>query len=313
MSKLRIEGSFVASVTPFNAQGGIDFGAFRELIDFQRRNGTVAMLFMGSTGEPSLLTPEEKKTLVVETAKMKPAGMHFFYGCTGNTPEQVIDNIKWARANGGDGAIIAAPPYICGPEDDIEAFFLEVADATDLPLGIYNNPPRIKTDLHWDHLLRIFRHPNYVIHKESTTRVGQVAQILAARPDVTVMCCDSPSLGLVVPTMSLGGHGTANMGGNIMPAEMAAISAPWKSYAEAATFRDTYLRVLPLLHFNYSAINPVAIKSLMRAVGLPVGALRKPLKPLEGEALARGVRIVRDLGLDKQYGWSIEPKLARAA
>ena len=313
MSKLRIEGSFVASITPFDAKGEIDFGAVRELIDFQRRNGTAAMLFMGSTGEPSLLTPEEKKRLVVETAKMKPAGMHFFYGCTGNTLDQVVDNINWAKANGGDGAIIAAPPYLCGPEDDIEAFFLEVADATDLPLGIYNNPPRIKTDLHWDHLLRLFRHPNIVIHKESTTRVGQVAQVLAARPDVTVMCCDSPNLGLVVPTMSLGGHGTANMGGNIMPAEMTRISTPWKSFAEAEGFKDTYLRMLPLLHFNYSVINPVAIKSLMRAVGLPVGPLRKPLKALEGEALARGIRIVRELGLDKKYGWSIEPRLARAA
>ena len=313
MSKLRIEGSFVASITPFNQNGEVDFGAFRTLLDFQEKQGSAAMLFMGSTGEPTLLTPEEKKRLVVETARMKTGKMKFFYGCTGNTVDAVIDNIKWVKANGGDGAIIAAPPYLCGPEDDIEAFFLEVADATDLPLGIYNNPPRVKTDLHWDHLLRIFRHPNYVIHKESTTRVGQVAQILAARPDVTVMCCDSPNLGLVVPTMSLGGHGTANMGGNIIPAEMAAISTPWKSYAEAEAFRENYLRVLPLLHFNYSVINPLAIKSLMRAVGLPVGALRKPLKNLEGEALARGVRIVRELGLDKKYGYTIEPRLARAA
>ena len=313
MSKLRIEGSFVASITPFNQNGEVDFGAFRTLLDFQEKQGSAAMLFMGSTGEPTLLTPEEKKRLVVETARMKTGKMKFFYGCTGNTVDAVIDNIKWVKANGGDGAIIAAPPYLCGPEDDIEAFFLEVADATDLPLGIYNNPPRVNTDLHWDHLLRIFRHPNYVIHKESTTRVGQVAQILAARPDVTVMCCDSPNLGLVVPTMSLGGHGTANMGGNIIPAEMAAISTPWKSYAEAEAFRETYLRVLPLLHFNYSVINPVAIKSVMRAVGLPVGALRKPLKNLEGEALARGVRIVRELGLDKKYGYTIEPRLARAA
>ena len=140
MSKLRIEGSFVASVTPFNANGEIDFGAFRELIDFQRRNGTVAMLFMGSTGEPSLLPPVEKKRLVVETAKMKPAGMHFFYGCTGNTQDQVVDNINWAKANGGDGAIIAAPPYLCGPEDDIEAFFLEIADVTDLPDVVVGDP-----------------------------------------------------------------------------------------------------------------------------------------------------------------------------
>src|SRR3546814_11799527 len=76
----------------------------------------------------------------------------------------------------------------------------DVCSSDLLPLGIYNNPPRVKTDLHWDQLLRLFRHPNIVIHKESTARVGQMAQILAAAPDVSVMCCDSPNLGLVVPT-----------------------------------------------------------------------------------------------------------------
>jgi 4-hydroxy-tetrahydrodipicolinate synthase len=313
MGKLRVEGSFVASITPFNQDLSIDFGAFRTLIDFQAKHGTAAMLFMGSTGEPSLLTPEEKKQLLVETAKLKTGGMKFFYGCTGNTTEQVIDNIKFAKANGADGAVIAAPPYICGPEDDIERFYFDVADATDLPLGIYNNPPRIKTDLHWDHLLRLLKHPNYVILKESTTRVGQVAQMLAAKPDATIMCCDSPNLGLVVPTMSLGGHGTANMGGNVIPAEMAVISKPWKTHADAENFKNTYLRMLPVLHFNYSAINPVAVKSLMRALGLPVGALRKPLRNLEGEALLKGVRIVQELGLDKQYGYQVQPKLAKVA
>jgi len=312
MSKLRIEGSFVASVTPFDERGAVDFGAFRELIERQRVHGTRAILFMGSTGEPSLLTPEEKKKIVVETVKMRPAGMAFFYGCTGPSASQVIESVNFAKESGADGAIIAAPPYICASEEDIEQFYVEVADNVSLPLGIYNNPPRVKTDLHWNHLLRLFKHPNIVIHKESTTRVGQVAQILAARPDVTVMCCDSPNLGLVVPTMSLGGHGTANMGGNIIPAEMAAISKPWTSYAEAQGFKETYLRMLPVLHYNYSAINPVAVKSLMKACGLPVGNLRKPLKSLEGEQLAAGLRIVRELEFDKKYGFKL-PRLAIAA
>ena len=305
MSKLRIEGSFVAPVTPFDASGAVDYGAWRTLIEMQQAHGTRALLFMGSTGEPTLLSAEEKKQIVIETMKMRPKGMAFFYGCSGLTTSQVIDNVNLAHANGADGAIIAAPPYICASEADIEQFYLEVADAVQLPLGIYNNPPRVKTDLHWDNLLRLFRHPNIVIHKESTGRVAQVAQILAGKPDVTVMCCDSPNLGLVVPTMSLGGHGTANMGGNLAPAEMAAISKPWASPNDAAIFKEQYLRLLPLLHFNYSAINPVAVKSLMRACGLPVGPLRKPLRGLEGEALANGVRIIRELGLDKKYGYRI--------
>src|SRR3954471_11562797 len=312
MSKM-LAGSFVALITPFNKDGTVDFAAFKTLLKFQEDNGTSAILIMGSTGESSMLSPEEKKKIMVECAKMKTAKMPIFFGCTGNNTEATIANIKFAKDNGADGAILAAPAYICAPEDDIERFFLDVADATDLPLGIYNNPPRVKSDLNWDHLLRIFRHPNYVVHKESTARVGQVAQVLAGRPTVSVMCCDSPNLGLVVPTMSLGGDGTANMTGNIAPAEMATISKPWKSYVEAEDFKTTYLRLLPLLHYTYSAINPVAVKSLMKALGMPAGDLRKPLSNLEGEALAKGVRIIQELGLDKKYGYTVKPLAAVAA
>src|SRR6266852_1297507 len=307
MPNRKLTGSFVALITPFNRDGAVDLDAFRTLLKFQEDNGASAVLIMGSTGETSMLSPEEKKKIVVETAKMKTGRMPIFFGCTGNNTETTIANVRFAKDNGADGAILAAPAYICAPESDIERFFLEVADATDLPLGIYNNPPRVKSDLHWEHLLRIFKHPNYVVHKESTARVGQVAQVLAAKPDVAVMCCDSPNLGLVVPTMSLGGHGTANMTGNVAPAEMAALSTPWASYADAETFRSTYLKLLPLLHFTYSAINPVAVKSLMKALGMPAGDLRRPLTGLAGEALAKGVRIVQELGLTAAYGYKPKP------
>ena len=195
----KLAGSFVASITPFNKDGSVDFGAFRDLLAFQARHGSAAVLIMGSTGEASLLSADERKRIVVETARTKTAAMPVFFGCTGNSTEATIANVRFAADNGADGAILAAPAYICAPEADIERFFLEVAEATSLPLGIYNNPPRVKTDLHGEQLLRIFRHPNYVVHKESTARVGQVAQVLAGRPDVAVMCCDSPNLGWSFP------------------------------------------------------------------------------------------------------------------
>ena len=304
MPRLTLEGSFVALITPFDGAGRPDFGAFQALLELQREHGTSAVLIMGSTGEVSMLSQAEREEIVVRTAAVPKGEMKLFYGCTGNNTQATIENVRFAQANGADGAIVAAPSYVCGSEADIEAYFLEVADAVDLPLGIYNNPPRVKTDLGWDALLRLFRHPNYVVHKESTTRVGQVAQILRARPEVAVMCCDSPNLGLVVPTMSLGGQGTANMTGNIAPAELATISRPWAEPGVSTAFRDSYLELLPLLHFSYSAVNPVPIKSLMRAVGLPAGELRRPLRGLEGAALEDGLRIVRELELDRKYGWS---------
>ena len=299
----KVTGSFVALVTPFNQDGSVDWSGFETLIDFQEANGTSAILIMGSTGESSMLTPEERKLIISKTAKMKKGNMKHFYGCAGNNTSSTIDNLKFAKAEGADGAILAAPSYICASEGDLECFFLEAADSVELPMGIYNNPPRVKSDLEHDVLLRLFSHPNYVIHKESTGRVGQVAKILKANPDVSVMCCDSPNLGLVVPTMSLGGHGTANMSGNIIPSEMVQISKPWQCEGDSKVFKEVYLKYLDVLHFNYSAINPVAVKSLMNVLGLPSGPFRKPLRPMDPGLVLSGVRIMKELGLIEKYGY----------
>src|SRR5262249_54635230 len=112
MSTRLLTGSFVALITPFNKDGSVDFGAFRTLLKFQEDHGTAAVLIMGSTGETSMLTPEEKKQIIVETAKMKTAGMPIFFGCTGNNTEATIANVRFAKDNGADGPILAPPPYI---------------------------------------------------------------------------------------------------------------------------------------------------------------------------------------------------------
>lgn len=312
MAHTKPKGSFVALVTPMNEDGSVDLEGFRTLLRFHADNGTEAVLIMGSTGEVSMLSPEEKRLIITETAKMDGGNILKYYGCTGNNTQATIDMVRFAEGEGADGAIIAAPAYICASNADIADYVEEVCDAVNLPIGFYNNPPRVKTDLHWDDLLRLARHPNMVVLKESTTRVGQVAQMCAAAPDIAIMCCCSPNLGLIVPTMSLGGHGTANMTGNIIPREFATISKPWQTADDAQNFRDAYLHNLDMLHYAYSAINPVAIKSLMRAVGLPSGPLRKPLKPFEGEALRKGLDIVARLGLDTTYGYKINGR-ARAA
>lgn len=300
----RVTGSFVALITPMNADYGVDFAGFADLLEFQRGAGTSAVLIMGSSGEVTMLSPEERHAIVRETMKHRRDGMQQWYGCTGPTTEATIDYVRQAAAEGADGAVVAAPSYICAPNADIVRFFLEVADASPIPIGIYNNPPRVKTDLDVDDVLAIAAHGNVTVLKESTSRVGQVGRVCAAAPDVSIMCCCSPNLGLVVPTMSLGGHGTANMTGNIIPREMAVISTPWgDDGAQALRFREAYLANLPMLHFVYSAINPVPVKTLMRAVGLPAGPMRRPLQPLDEAGLRRGVEIVAQLGLDRSYGY----------
>jgi len=184
-----------------------------------------------------------------------------------------------------------------------------VADASTIPIGIYNNPIRVGTDLPAEVVLRLADHPNIVIDKEAMARPGQIAQILAAQKEMSVMCCDSPNLGLVPAVMSLGGHGTANMTGNIAPREMAIISKPWKTHQDAVDFRETYLRMLPLIQFTYSKVNPVPVKSLARVLGLPAGDLRRPYLPISGSALRAGVEVVKRLGLAEEYGYRVREEL----
>jgi len=221
--------------------------------------------------------------------------------------------VEYAAKAGADGAIVTVPAYVVVPSDSALRYFLEVADASPIPIGIYNNPSRVGTDLSAAAITRLADHPNIVIDKEAMARPGQIAQILAAQKELSVMCCDSPNLGLVPAVMSLGGHGTANMTGNIIPAEMAIISKPWRNFEDAANFRETYLRVLPLIQFTYSRVNPVPVKSLAKVLGLPAGDLRKPYENLSREELQRGLTIVKQLGVAKQYGYRIDDKVAADA
>lgn len=306
-------GSFVALITPMNEDGSIDYEGFRTLIDWHAENGTSALLIMGSTGEVSMLTPEERREIIRRTLTMRKPGLTMWYGCTGNNTASTIEYTQFAAAEGADGAIIAAPSYICADNAAITDYALAVFDSADLAMGFYNNPPRVKTDLHWNDLLRLAEHPNMVVVKESTTRVGQVAQMCAAKPDIALMCCCSPNLGLVIPNMALGGHGTANMTGNLIPQEMATISKPWETGEDAFACRKAWLDNLPVLHFAYSAVNPVAVKTLMRAIGMPAGPLREPLQAMPAPAVQQALDMLQRLGLDERYGFRTGPATMIAA
>src|SRR3546814_11460782 len=100
MSKSKIEGSFVATVTPFDRQGAIDFGAWRTLIDHQHRHGTREILFLGSTGEPTLLSHEEKKQVIDDLDTMRPPGQTLYSVWTGASARTETKNVRVDNAQG---------------------------------------------------------------------------------------------------------------------------------------------------------------------------------------------------------------------
>lgn len=294
---MRFEGSMVAMVTPFGADGAIDFGAMRALIDHQREGGTSTLFFMGVAGEGSVLSEKEHEAVIARTRAMQPPGMSFVYGCTGNSTQGTIDRVAVAAAHDADAAVVTVPPHVGPDQDQAVAYFLEVADRAAIPLGVFNNPARLLTDLDARSVLRIFAHDRYVFHKEGSPRTGQIGLILREDPSCTFLADDSPDQEILVTSMALGARGVANATGNLFPAELARLARPWDEATDLAAFRADYFRLLPIIHFVYGFRSPIGIKGMMNALGLPAGALRRPLTALPAEEVARGMRLVREAGL----------------
>ncbi|MYH58910.1 MAG: 4-hydroxy-tetrahydrodipicolinate synthase [Boseongicola sp. SB0675_bin_26] len=287
----------VAMVTPFCADGAIDFGAVKTLIEYHQEGGTRSLFFMGVAGEGSVLSDLEHETIIRRTRAMQPPGMNFVYGCTGNSTEGTIAKVAVAAAYDADAAVITLPPNVGPDQEQAIGYFRDVSDRATIPLGVFNNPARLLTDLDANSALRILSDPRYVLHKEGTPRTGQIGLILKEDPPVTFLADDSPEQDILVTSMALGARGIANATGNLIPSEFAQLAKPWGVDTDLSAFRAAYFRILPIMHFLYGFRSPIAIKGVMNALGLPAGEPRRPLMPLSDFEVEEGVQLLLESGL----------------
>ena len=135
-------------------------------------------------------------------------------------------------------------------------------------------------------IIRLAEFPNIVADKEAMPNISQLAEVLnGASGKINVLCCDAPKFSLIVPTLALGGHGTANVAGNILPREMAEMSKPWSTFEDVERTSTLYSKYTPILKALYSPTNPIAVKAAVSLLGLPAGNPRPPLPALKGEKL----------------------------
>ncbi len=292
----RMKGSWVAIITPYNADGGVDIGGFRVLVDFQHRAGTDGILLMGSTGESSLLSVEEKKRIIREICPYAKGKIPVFVGTTCNTTRETVELSLYAKDHGADGLLLVVPPYCRPPQDSIYEFFATVAEATELPIAIYNNPSRVGVNIDASTIVRLADIPNIVADKEAIPNVSQLVNVRRKAGDkIAILCCDYPGYGLILPTLAMGGDGVTNIVGNVIPRQMAEMSQPWSSWEDVERTRRIYFRYLPLMEAAYSVSNPVPLKAAMEMLGLPAGPPRKPLPELRSEAKEKLQRLLEEL------------------
>jgi len=289
--------------TPFGKDGKVDFGAFKVLIDRQIQYGTSELFVLGSAGETTLLSIDEKKDIIRNVIKMTKGRIPVFFGCAAASTEGSVELAKFCEAEGADGLIFTVPPYVLIPQNAAFVHMDTCMSATKLPCGIYNNPSRLGVNLEPETIKKLSdRHDNFVCDKEAMANVSQLVQVKRLCGDkINILCCDFPKYSIVIPTLAVGGHGTANIGGNIIPEEAAKYSRPWTSVEIMEECREEYFKWFPLLTELYRLSNPIVIKAALNILGLPGGSLRKPYLDYAGPHFDELRNMMDEMGVIKKY------------
>ncbi len=301
---IRPTRSWVALVTPFTPEDAIDFPGFCRLVDFQVAGGTDGLLFMGSTGEATSLSGDERGAIIREMAAYCRGKIPAFFGVTCPTTRTTVELAQFAQAQGADGILLVVPPYIAPPQGAVLDFLRTAAKSVDIAVAIYNNPSRVIVNMDPETIVALARDcPNVVADKEAMPNVSQLTEVYrGTEGGLHLLCCDFPKYDLILPTLALGGHGTANVAGNIIPREMVEMSRPWRAWDDVERTRKLYQENLPILKACYAATNPVSVKGALKLLGLPGGDPRPPVPRLDGAKLEEMRQLLTTFRIRERYG-----------
>lgn len=286
-------GIATAIVTPFT-KDGVDLDAFRALIDYQIQGRIHAIVVLGTTGEASTLTESERDALTVAAVEKADRRVPIIVGCGSNDTKKAVSYAKRAEALGADGVLIVTPYYNKGTDGGIVSHYLAVADATALPVILYNVPSRTGVDLTLSQYERMSFHPNIVAVKEAKGDTKRLADLVSMER-LTVYSGNDEEL---LPALSLGASGLISVLSNLFPSETVRIYEDFAGgHVKEAAARFYKLR--PLARLLFEDTNPAPIKCAMSLLGLVPPRLRLPMSevsPLLRERLASALSALTGVG-----------------
>ncbi|MET9869598.1 4-hydroxy-tetrahydrodipicolinate synthase [Streptomyces sp. NPDC006386] len=274
-----------AMVTPFSRSGALDLDGAQRLAAHLVANGCDGLVLSGTTGESPTTTDAEKSALIAAVREAVADRASIVAGVGTPDTRHTAELAREAEKAGADGLLVVAPYYSRPPQDAIEAHFREIADATGLPLMLYDIPARTGTRIEPETLLRLAGHPGIVAVKDCSNDF-LAAQKVLARTDLAYYAgCDEHNLALY----AVGGAGYVSTVANVIPNHLRAVLDAFDAgdTAEAARLQQ---RATPLIEAIMSAGLPgtVTTKALLTALDLPAGPVRAPLRPA-GRATADGL------------------------
>lgn len=274
---LKLEGSFVALMTPMKKNGDVDEEALRQLIDLQLEQGTQGLVPCGTTGESATLTLAEHKKVIDICMDQVNGRIPVLAGTGSNATSEALDLTKHAENAGCDGALLITPYYNKPTPKGLILHFTTIANETNIPLVVYNVPSRTGLNMEASTVLELAKHKNIVGIKEASGNLGQVMDIIAKAPPHFVIISGDDAL--TYPIVTLGGKGVISVVANIAPKLMSTFmkSLMQGNYERA---RKEHYALLPLFKVLFIETNPGPCKKaaeLMKLVGSDSWYLRLPL------------------------------------
>lgn len=290
----RITGSTVALVTPFNADGSVDHGRLRALVDWHIENKTDAILTLGTTGETASTSLEEDISTLQCVLDQANGRVPVIAGSGSNSSEMQKQKSVIYADMGAAALLCISPYYVKTNEEGMYRHFMLSAEAASAPIILYNVPGRTGCAISPEVVKRLSVHPNVMGIKEASGDMSYAMKIARYLSDDFVMYCGNDDI--TIPLMSVGAVGVISVWANIMPREVHDMAVDFLEGRHDKALK-AQLDYLDLMNALFMEVNPIPVKEAMNLMGLQAGHFRMPLYPMPAEKRARLAQIMRDAGL----------------
>jgi 4-hydroxy-tetrahydrodipicolinate synthase len=288
------KGSLVALVTPMRPDGAVDEEALARFVDWQIREGTTGLVPVGTTGESPTLTHDEHKRVVDITISVAKGRVPVIAGAGSNCTAEAVELTRHARQAGADAVLVVTPYYNKPTQEGMFLHFTAIADSCDIPVIIYNIPPRSVIDMSVETMARLAKHPNIVGVKDATANL--------ARPLHTKRACGAKFCQLsgedhtALAFLAAGGAGCISVTGNVAPRLTGEMHVAWQEgrLADAMAIQD---RLLPLHDALFSETSPGPVKYAASLLGHTSEHCRLPLAPCAEATKTRVRSAMAEVGL----------------
>jgi 4-hydroxy-tetrahydrodipicolinate synthase len=289
-----LRGAITALVTPFTADGKLDEAALAALVEWQIAEGIHGLVPVGSTGEAVTLSPTERERVVRVVAEAAKGRVPVIAGAGSNDTAAAIEASKQLGKAGATHLLHVSPMYNKPPQRGIVAHFKAVADASPLPIVLYNVPGRTGSNMTAETTLELAEHANICAVKEASGNTGQIDAILRGRPEgFAVLSGDD---GLTLAVMAAGGDGVISVISNAVP-KLCAQLTDALAESDLKTASLIHHRLAPLVDAAFIESNPIPMKAGLAMMGKCRNVLRLPLVPMDAKHEARMSAALRIAGV----------------